>query len=338
MSSPGASSKGQMVQKPSRQMAWVLTTLVIWLVMVCMLGAWWVSLVLRQAFRISELESLVASQLPADQIARMGNPIERWEKTRNMIHWESATFFAFLLGSTALMIWIYFRDLNRSHSLRAFFASMTHELRTPLTSIRLQAESVLDNLGQKTASAPLLQRLMEDTSRLEAQVDRTLELARVEGGGAVFLEPVALKSVLERLIEGWRENLGDRVKFRLALNNEVVWADTTALQVILKNLFENSLRHSGIPAQDVLVIDLGCVQKDHQIRLTFGDNGKGFDGDYKRLAQLFHKGAKSQGAGVGLYLVRALMERMNGQLLLNSTPEKPGFNTVLLFKTAIENG
>ena len=49
---------------------------------------------------------------------------------------------------------------------------------------------------------PLINRLLEDTSRLEAQVEKTLELARLEGGGALDLQPLPIRAWLERQVEG----------------------------------------------------------------------------------------------------------------------------------------
>ena len=96
-----------------------------------------------------------------------------------------------LTGLSIALVWLYLRDQRRTNSLRAFFASVTHELRTPLTSIRLQAESLAD-AGN---ASPLVERLLEDTSRLEGQVEKTLELARIEGGGELDLQPLPIHAL-----------------------------------------------------------------------------------------------------------------------------------------------
>ena len=87
-------------------------------------------------------------------------------------------------------------------------------------------------------------------------------------------------------------------------------ADPTAVQIIFKNLLENSVRHSE---RERVEIDIQ-VRSDPKggVRLSLQDNGEGFLGDEKRLGRLFQKGATSQGTGVGLYLVQALMKRMKG--------------------------
>src|SRR5690606_29195371 len=96
------------------------------------------------------------------------------------------------------------RDRKRTRSIQAFFASLTHELKTPLTSIRLQAESIADPTNDDAFKRQLVERLLADTSRLEAQVERSLELARLEGGGPVFVQGYELKNLIER---GLRQQL-----------------------------------------------------------------------------------------------------------------------------------
>jgi signal transduction histidine kinase len=91
----------------------------------------------------------------------------------------------------------------------------------------------------------------------------------------------------------------------------VIQADPTALQVIFKNLLENSIRHSK---KQKVFIQIRSKFQDQGVLLQILDNGPGYSGNVKTLGQLFLKGPVSQGTGVGLYLVRVLMERMNGKV------------------------
>ena len=111
---------------------------VFWLAIVCLLGGWWCRLVLTQATRIAQLET---------GIGMIPEAIAHQLRTQRMVFWESLSYFILLLGSTVVVFWLYWRDVQRSRGIQAFFASMTHELRTPLTSIRLQAESIAENLS-----------------------------------------------------------------------------------------------------------------------------------------------------------------------------------------------
>jgi signal transduction histidine kinase len=275
---------------------------IFWLALVCVLGAWWGRLALRQARRIAELE-VAAGMAPS--VAR-----GEWARTQHMLFWESTTYFALILVITGFLFWLHWRDLMRVRSIQAFFASVTHELRTPLTSIRLQAESIADS-SHDASQKELIDRLLEDTTRLESQVDRTLELARVEGGGELFLRPLPIQSWLNRQIPVWSSSYRDRIRFETDFRpdqnqDQIVEADTAALQVILKNLVENSIKHSQSRQPTLRIAVNGPM-------LRFEDDGAGYAGNPQRLGELFYRGAASQGSGVGLYLIRVLMKRMGGQ-------------------------
>lgn len=302
-----------------------------WLAVVCLLGAWWARLVLTQASRIAELEKAagVPLHLTQDQI----------DRTHRMLYWESGTYVLLLLASSVLVFWLYWRDALRVRGVQAFFASMTHELRTPLTSIRLQAESIAENLANDPAQKPLIERLLEDTMRLESQVERTLELARVEGGGPVFPESLELKPWMERLVANWKEAYGERVRIDAQLADLTAMADPTALQVVMKNLLENSLRHAATGREERVAVSIrvalpGSGPRDGA-EITFSDSGGSFRGDARKLGRIFEKGPGSQGAGVGLYLIRVLVEQMGGHVTFR--PEA-GFETRIRLRGGGANG
>jgi signal transduction histidine kinase len=293
--------KKKLSSGPDRRFKIMVGAHLIWLAIGCFLGAWWGKLLLTQAKRIAELEGMLGLSAGLTQ--------DQWHRTQRMLFWESMTFFGLLLASMVFLFWLYWRDLKRAKGLHAFFASVTHELRTPLTSIRLQAESIAENLVGEPSQRNLLQRLLEDTIRLEAQVERTLELARVEGGGPVYTQPLQLKPWVDRFLKTWASDYVGKVEFESHVDDVLIEADPAAIQVIFKNLLENSVRHAK---KEKVFVSISTVLKDRKTGLVLQDNGCGYGGDGKSLGQLFQKGPSSQGTGVGLYLVKVLMKRMGG--------------------------
>jgi signal transduction histidine kinase len=306
----------------------LLAAHVAWLALICILGSWWGRLVLRQAGQIEELQIRTGHNAADAHV--------HWERIHHMVYWESSIFFALILLSAAFIFWIYWREMKRARSIQAFFASVTHELRTPLTSIRLQAESIAENFSENSSERELVGRLMEDTMRLEAQVERTLELARVEGGGPVFVQPLQLKPWLERMVQSWREAYGSRLEIQTsAIDDVTIEADPTCLQTILKNLLENSVRHSK---RDQTRVVFATQASSDGVYLTYQDNGQGYGGNPQRLGQLFFRGASSQGTGVGLYLVRTLMRKMGGNADFSQVGQT-GFRVSLEFVREVsQNG
>jgi signal transduction histidine kinase len=314
--------RGTITRKPKQGLHLLLAAQVFWLGAVFALGGWWGSLVLKQASKIAELE--LASGLAASEAHA------QWLKTQHMLFWESASYFVLLVASTGVLFWLYWRDARRTRSLQAFFASLTHELRTPLTSIRLQAESIADSLPPEADQKDLVQRLLEDTQRLELQVERVLELARVEGGGPIFTQAIQVKPWLERIVNDWQAHRDEKVEISLELQDIQILADQVAMQVILKNLLENAVRHSH---QNALKIRIASQVTSEGVFLVFRDNGRGFQGNTRYLGKIFEKGPSSPGAGVGLYLVQILMKRMGGFARFTSPDQGAdnGFEVSLFF-------
>ena len=306
-----------------RGLRWLLLIATLWLLLLFALMIWWGWVVHRQAVKIEELQQQVGQSSSAAHA--------QWQVTQRMLAWEGGTLLVLLTGLSVSLVWLYMRDQRRTRASQAFFASVTHELRTPLTSIRLQAESLAD----AGSESPLIRRLLEDTSRLEAQVEKTLELARLEGGGALDLQPLPIRAWLEHQVEGVKAE-GSALEVDLQRTNEpedaLVLADRNALKVIVRNLVENTLRHAqATPARARIAI----ASEPTTVTVSFADQGRGFSGDTLQLGTLFFRGDRSQGAGVGLYLIRMLMRRMGGDASYSSQPGA-GFETRLIFRRAEE--
>jgi signal transduction histidine kinase len=318
-----SAGKGGLSIVPTRRTGVIAALAALWLLLLFALGAWWATWMLRLARRNAELEALSHSSggVVAAQVA---------PRTRLMLIGESTTFLALLLLLTVLLAWLYWREHRRARSMQAFFASVTHELRTPLTSIRLQAEAIAE-AGQ---SVELARRLLEDSHRLESQIDKTLELARIEGGGPLAEQAIPLHAWLERALLDVAAAHGDRLDLRAHVSGALpaIQADAGALQIILRNLVENSVRHSR---QSPVSVRLTATQRGRHVVLEYQDNGAGVEAGMRRLGSLFGRGAGSSGAGVGLYLVRRLMQRMHGRVEFNTSPGE-GFRAELWFRISAE--
>lgn len=314
--------RGELSIAPNRSTRRFLILAGFWVVLLLALVSWWAWVLSRQAVRISELE----------QLAGMTSSVahDHWERTQRMLIWESATFLVLLAGVTFALFRFYWVDTRRARSLQAFFASVTHELKTPLTSIRLQSESIAEQGSNKI----LIDRLLEDTSRLEAQVERTLELARVEGGGRLFEQPLPIETWLQRNVSSLARFKESKmvIKTKVFPPDLVLNADPGALQMILRNLVENSVRYSKVSPVEVT---LEAQERKGRVLVTYSDNGQGFSGNLNQLGQLFYRGEGSQGAGVGLYLVQKLMERMSGKAIFESS-KGAGFKAHLWFTQSTE--
>ncbi|MDH3977795.1 MAG: HAMP domain-containing histidine kinase [Gammaproteobacteria bacterium] len=288
--------------RANRQMRLIIVSQGIWMTLLVAFFAWWGHLLGEQGERIAELEA--NSGVPTELVT------ENLDRLNRIIFWEAGSIIALVSIVSGVLIWMYFRDSRRSRSVQTFFAGVTHELRTPMAGIRLQAESISEKIADDDPIRKLANRLLEDASQLEGHVEQTLELARVEGGEPPQLQDINLAECFEQFRRQWYYTHGeDRPQVNCELGDLVCLADPAAMQTIFRNLFDNSLRHSG--KEDVCV-SLTARRQGGRVQLVYRDNGEGFSQDAESLGKVFHKGPTSTGSGVGLYLVSALMRKMGG--------------------------
>lgn len=290
--------QGQLTAKPARTLRLLIVFHSAWVILMVGLAAWWGVLLRRTARSAAELQ--LSAGIAAEAVA---SDLERFNR---MISWEAATFATLFALSSAVLIFFYVREQKRARSLQTFFATFTHELKTPLTGIRLQSEAIEDHVLSTSGGSLQLQtwarRLSEDVERLESQVERTLELARVEGGGGLWIKPVSL--------DLWMEDLS-KLKFDVAAKKSLpsILADRSALEIIAKNIFENAKRYSSSAPSQVQVT---VIDGEGKVEILFRHLNSNLDQIPNQLGTLFQRGHQSKGSGIGLYLIRALARSMGG--------------------------
>jgi signal transduction histidine kinase len=242
-------------------------------------------------------------------------PLHEGEKVVTMVAAEAGVLILLVLVSSLFAFWLAVRDIRRTRALQGFFASMAHELRTPLASVRLQVEGIQQQATGN--SVKYLERLSEDLSRFEMQLDRGLELARSEGGKALVVSVVDLAEI-------WRRASPCPILAVTGKPEGKVLADAHALTVIFRNIIENAQLHGKATALDIRV-----QGAEGRVQVSFADNGVGCA--EKHMGKLFAKGTESKGTGVGLYLIQSLMKQMGGSAEFSSGE---GFTVTLIFRAA----
>lgn len=280
----------------NRTRRWFYGLTLLWVIMLLGLGSWWLFLVFKLHSTISGLH-----------LPELGSQ----EKFLNMMKWEGSFFFIFLSLLGGSLFWMYFRDMRKTKSMQAFFASLSHELKTPLASMRLQVEVIKDLIEDESHDhaqlSNLAGRLVEDSAKLESELEKSLQLSRIEQEGEMTLVPVSLDRYLKR----HAQKLTGRLAVDLDIKEDAqeVLADELALNVIFRNLFENTQRHN--PDSKKVHIQIRKLGED--VELIYDDFGKKFQGSVPRLGELFYKFNSSKGSGIGLYLIKNLMRKMRGE-------------------------
>jgi two-component system sensor histidine kinase KdpD len=211
---------------------------------------------------------------------------------------------------------------RRSDALKsALLDSVSHDLRTPLASIRAAAGSLMDpsvhwSPEEERSTAASIDR---EADRLNRLVSNILDLSRIEAGGLVAQHSAfPLQDLVPDVLERLAPNLGVRpIEVLIPAHLPPVDIDEVFMDQVLTNLLENTARYAGpgvrvrISARD---LDSG------RIGLTIEDAGPGVPQEaLPRLFEKFyrvsqkHEGAR-RGTGLGLAVVRGLVETMGGRI------------------------
>jgi signal transduction histidine kinase len=211
---------------------------------------------------------------------------------------------------------------------RQLLADVSHELTTPLTAIRGYVETLAmpDLELDDAAQLRYLAIISDETMRLERIVGDLLDLAKLEAGGVTLkLQEVAVADLFERVVARHERPCQDRqVTLATAIEPgaDIVRADPDRLEQALQNLAANALRHTPDGGR----IDLQARPSDGEIVVAVRDTGKGIAAEHLPfIFDRFYKADASRtndtaGSGLGLSIVKAIVEQHGGSVTAASTP------------------
>jgi signal transduction histidine kinase/DNA-binding response OmpR family regulator/streptogramin lyase len=202
-------------------------------------------------------------------------------------------------------------------------ANISHEFRTPLTLILGPLESQLKSADNEK-SRSLLSLAQANGQRLLAMVDQLLDMARLKDQQPVTAQPKNVLQTCHFLIESFRSMAQKRnIDLSLANNNQVdcyVQMQPDALEKILSNLLTNAFKYAG---DDQKITLETIIDNSNQVLISVQDTGQGIsEADqlqiFNRFTRLKNSGAYVPGAGIGLALVKDLVEQHEGTIAVQS--------------------
>ncbi len=197
-------------------------------------------------------------------------------------------------------------DLVSAH--RLFIARAAHELRTPLSIMMLE----LSHLDERNAK-----RLEADVRQMSEIVDQLLALSRLEAIESPEMKPVDLDTMVREMVDRM-QSLAARRDDRLTLESTLdgpVLGNETALRETVRNLIDNAIKHTPPGTEVRITLAPGAM-------IMVEDNGPGLGSLSAEEVQMpFRKGStSSDGAGLGLAIVRQAAELHGGSLEIGPSP------------------
>ncbi|MFJ9948974.1 ATP-binding protein [Kitasatospora sp. NPDC091207] len=228
------------------------------------------------------------------------------------------------------------RRTERSHA--ELIATVAHELRSPLTSVKGFTATLLAKWerftdGQKRL---MLETVDADADRVTRLIAELLDISRIDAGRlelrkqVVDLAAAVRRHVDRKVATGIPE---DRFDIRISEPLTVLWADPDKVDQVLANLLENAVRHGEgtvtievAPAKEVVEAPVwersGTPPRTVEgTAVTVSDEGTGIPEDsMPRVFTRFWRGSKRGGTGLGLYIVKGIVEAHGGSIRVDRAP------------------
>lgn len=222
------------------------------------------------------------------------------------------------------------RELQQAdESRRQLLADVSHELMTPLTAIRgyLETLSLPRAVPDEGTRERYLRIVTEETLRLEAIIGDLLELARLEsGGGDLRRERVPVSHLFGRAVDRHETRTVERdltLETSIAPGADVVVGDERRLEQAVQNLVANAIRHTPPGGR----IRLEARPAAGAVEIIVSDTGPGIPPEHlERIFDRFYRvdaarDPRTGGSGLGLSIVRAVVERHGGTISATNGPE-----------------
>jgi signal transduction histidine kinase len=249
-----------------------------------------------------------------------------------MFAFEGPFFVLVILGG----LWVIALSLRSERELKRrqenFLMAATHEFRTPITTLRLLIETSQYRELSREKQLEYLSRMELELRRLQDSSERVLSTARLEQGiQAQDVRVEDLNVVVSTQLQALRTALearGAEITLELANRALPVSIDASAFGIVLSNLLDNAVKYSPNAAKPI-VVKLGSNK--NLAFVSVQDQGVGIDpNEVPHVFDQFYRVGNeltrvSQGLGLGLYLVKAISELMNGKVRLEALEQGTRF-------------
>jgi len=260
------------------------------------------------------------------------------EKTsRSAIYWillsVGAVFFACLLAGVILyLIWI-IQNINLNRRQSNFIDAVTHELKTPIASLKLY----LQTLNRREVQGPQRQEfyatMMEDVDRLDRLINQLLDVARLQRDKQDLdaKDWVSLRELVDECVSRLaKQHSVSTDLFRIEIEDCQVLAHRIDIDVLLGNLLDNAIKYSAQEPE----IEVRITFQNDSALIAISDNGQGIPRHLRRkIFWRFYRAGdelerRKPGVGLGLFLVRSIVERLKGSIVVSERIEQPGATTL----------
>jgi len=216
-----------------------------------------------------------------------------------------------------------------------FVYSVSHNLRAPLMSVLgLVTIARMEEKRSEESSDHLFNMIEHSIHRLDDTLKEILDYSR-NARTETSITEVHLGAIFNDTLERLRYLKGfDRIRKQIRIDSEVpIYSDIYRLSIIFQNLISNSIKYQDVEKMESF-INVEADITENEIQIRFSDNGMGIREEYlpKMFSMFFRATERSEGAGLGLYIVKESVSKLGGEISLEST-----FNEGCTFNIRLPN-
>lgn len=220
-----------------------------------------------------------------------------------------------------------------------FLANMSHEIRTPITCL-VGFSEMLGETGLSDEQKMFADGIANSSQTILKLINGVLDLSKIEAGKFTLAEtvfnPCALVNSISLMLKGMNNLPAPAVSFLNRLDPQLyVTGDGTRIRQVLLNLTSNAIKYT--PSGEVTIIASAEFTDSSMVKLTFtvSDTGLGLSEEqlynlFNRFEQVHQGEYLAKGTGLGLVITKSIIDRMNGELKVESTQGKGSTFTVVL--------
>lgn len=260
-------------------------------------------------------------------IARKGGTIEQAVAKRKRQNLTSlGLLLAFLIFGLSLVFRNIRKEVELAENKADFVSNVSHEIRTPLALINMFAETLLmDRVRTEEKKKEYYKIITKEVGRLSNMVNRILSFSKMEANKREYnKQPLSLGEVAQEVVSTYSYHLesnGFAHSFSAGQAMPHILADREALIEVMVNLIDNAMKYSEerkqVDIRTNMEEGMACVEiKDHGMGIPRNQLHKLFDKFFRVPKGDVHE---VQGAGLGLSIVKQIVDAHDGKILVEST-------------------
>ncbi len=302
--------------------------------------SWWAWLLVDLNREVYDHKLEIVALQHADDTAREASHRILREDLNNrwlMVAGEGAVFFLLLLIGINQTRKAFKKEFLLSRQQKNFLLSITHEFKSPLAAIKLSLQTIRKHRLDPERNRTLVDQSLRETDRIQELIENALTAAQLENH-TFELNRVEfnLTDLISEIVTAKVNQAGPRHRFTQRLDENVYFSgDPMALRSAVINLIENAEKYA--PPETEIATEL--IERDRSVVLRVSDEGTGIPDDEKeKVFDKFYRveneeTRQSRGTGLGLYIVRTVVELHRGRVTVKDRSPAGSVFEIIMKKT-----